>query len=113
MVKVVLYTPGELAQSSYVHTGFFELEKQKYLKCYVKIRFKKELGTLEILKNKKKYSKRPHPKTSFYDVVIDKNKVIRIAIDLDEDASIHNEHPQFIGILEKMTISPKKRKSNV
>ena len=87
MVKVVLYTPGELAQSSYVHTGFFELEKQKYLKCYVKIRFKKDLGTLEILKNKKKYSKRPHPKTSFYDVVIDKNKVIRIAIDLDDNPS--------------------------
>ena len=87
MIRVIIYTPGELAQSSYVHTGFFELEEQKYLKCYVKLSFKRELGTLQVIKSRIEYSKRPNPKTSYYDIKIRKSKVIKIAIDLDDNPS--------------------------
>merc|ERR1711991_142061 len=40
----------------------------------------------------------------------DVNRNLLIAIDLDEDASIHNKHPQFIGILEKNDHIAKKKK---
>ena len=59
-----MYTPGELAQSSFAHTGFFELEKKKYLKCHVKIGLKKELGSLQVMKYRIEQSKRPHTMTS-------------------------------------------------
>ena len=82
-----MYTPSELAQSSYIHTGLFELENEKYLKCKIKLRLKKDLGTLEIKGSKINYSKRPQPKTSFYDIKKDNNKVVKIAIDLYDDPS--------------------------
>ena len=87
MIKVIIYTPAELAQSSYVHTGLFELEKEKYLKCKVKLRLKKDLGTLKIEKNKIFYSMSPQPKTSFYDIIYNKSRTIKIAMDLYDDPS--------------------------
>lgn len=87
MIKVTIYTPAELAQSSYVHTGLFELQKENYLKCKVKLRLKKDLGTLHIKNGKIDYSKRPQPKTSFYDIKKENKKIVKIAIDLYDDPS--------------------------
>lgn len=82
-----MYTPGELAQSSFAHTGFFELEKKKYLKCHVKIGLKKELGSLQVMKYRIEQSKRPNPKTSYYDIRFRESKIVKIAIDLDDNPS--------------------------
>ena len=46
MLKIILYAPSELPQSSYIYTGFFELEEKNYLKCEVRLSFSNRKGSI-------------------------------------------------------------------
>jgi len=72
---VLLDTPQELNQSSYIQTGLYELERQGIITLKVTLNSKLNLGRIiisdsgEITKNNQ-----AHPKTSFYRVIHNKDK---------------------------------------
>lgn len=82
-IIVTIYTPQELNHSSYIQTGLFELEREGFLKTYVKISLSKRLGTIKIDNGVLIQTNEPHPKTSFYEIE-DKSsgKKIKFATDL-------------------------------
>ena len=86
MPKIILYTPSELPQSSYVHTGIFELEKDNFLKCVIKFKKINNLGSVIINESEIIKTKTPHSKTSFYKL-IKGNANINFAIDTHDDAT--------------------------
>jgi hypothetical protein len=86
MLKLILYTPSEIPQSSYVYAGFFELEKNNYLKCVIKFKRINKLGSIIISESKIMKTKIHHPKTSFYKL-IKGNVNIKFAIDTYDDAT--------------------------
>ena len=67
---VIICTPQELSQTSYVHTGLFELEKLGFIKVLVKLDGKKHLGRYVINKSHKvETENRAYPKASFYKLI--------------------------------------------
>lgn len=82
-IIISIFTPQELNHSSYVQTGLFELEKDKFLKNKVILSLKKRLGTIRIIDDKISETNQPHPKTSLYKL-FDKNnnREINFATDL-------------------------------
>tara|TARA_B110000444_G_C18849376_1_gene604312 strand:- start:59 stop:379 length:321 start_codon:yes stop_codon:yes gene_type:complete len=86
MLKVILYTPSEPPQSSYAFAGFFELEKDNFLKCVIKFKKLNKLGSIIINKSKIIKTKMTHPKTSFYKL-IKGNVNIKFAINTRDDAT--------------------------
>mgnify|MGYP005755744355 CR=1 FL=1 len=66
MIRVIIYTPGALAQSSYAHTGFFELEKENYLECEVRNSLINKLESIIVKESKIIKTISYHINTSFY-----------------------------------------------
>ena len=92
--SLILHTPQELSQSSYVHTGLFEIQKSNGLKLTVKLSFKKRLGRLVFDTRGMLYkNSKSHPKTSVYTL---KNKITgkssTFAIDLYDHANDFSEY---------------------
>ncbi len=82
-IKVNIFTPQELNHSSYIQTGLFELEKEKFLSTKVKLSLSKRLGTIKVANNKLLKTNEPHPKTSFYELEdAGTGKKIKFATDL-------------------------------
>lgn len=72
---VILYTPQELNHSSYIQTGLFELERLNIIRLKVKISTSKNLGRYIVSDTGKvTTSTQPHPKTSFYKLINNKDK---------------------------------------
>ncbi|SRX75626.1 glycosyltransferase [Aequorivita antarctica] len=90
---LLIHTPQELNHSSYIQTGFFELEKMGLVNVKVQLYIKKNRGThtVDEYGNITKTS-RPHPKTSFYTLVDNEtNKKITFATDLYDFAEHFSE----------------------
>ena len=81
---VVIYTPQELSQSSYIQTGLFELENLGVIKLKVKLYLKKNLGLITVNENLEiNQTTNAYPKASFYKLINNKTKKsILFAIDL-------------------------------
>jgi glycosyltransferase involved in cell wall biosynthesis len=86
---VIIQTPQELSQSSYIQTGFFELKRMGIIDLKTKISTKKRLGRV-IVSNTGEITetKQAHPKTSFYQLInnID-NTALFFACDLYDFAN--------------------------
>jgi hypothetical protein len=82
-VTVIIDSPQELNQSSYIRAGLFELEKAGIIKCRVKINIKRRLGRIDTESGTLVRTKHPHPKTSYYTLIDhDANLNIKFAVDL-------------------------------
>lgn len=82
-VTVIIDTPQELNQSSYIRAGLFELEKAGIIECKVKIKTGRKLGRIDTESGTVVRTKHPHPKTSFYTLIDhDNNLNIKFAVDL-------------------------------
>tara|TARA_B110000003_G_scaffold275939_1_gene320099 strand:- start:2796 stop:3191 length:396 start_codon:yes stop_codon:yes gene_type:complete len=66
MIRVILYTPSEIPQSSYVYAGFFELEKENYLEYEVRISLINKLESIIVKESKIIKTISYHINTSFY-----------------------------------------------
>ena len=88
MLKIILYAPSELPQSSYIHTGFFELEEKNYLKCEVRLSFSNRKGSIIVNDSKIIKTNSYHPKTSFY-------KLMKGQINIDFAIDTHDDPTKF------------------
>jgi len=86
MYKIIIYYPKELAHFSYVMSGLIDLEKAGLLKYEFAIRSKtKDLGRIDCKEKHYKHDLAPQPKTSFYELIDEKNKIrVKFAIDLND-----------------------------
>lgn len=92
-LEVVIYTPQEHNQSSYFHTGLFELERMGILKCRVVLDTQERRGTLSTFDEKLTRSNHPQPKTSYYKLIDKKNnKEVYFAVDAYDIAHFFSEY---------------------
>lgn len=91
---IIVYTPQELNHSSYIQTGFFELEKKGLVKVKIKLSLKKKKGTITVDDNNQlKYTDHLFPKASYYKLIDHvTNKSIRFACDLYDAANKFSLH---------------------
>lgn len=85
---VIIHTPQELNNASYIQTGLFELEKKGVLTVQVATHFKHHKGTSTVHTDGTiVHSKKAHPKTSLYTLLDHSNNTtIRFAADLYDHA---------------------------
>ena len=67
--KIIIYTPQELNHASYIHTGLFELEAAGEIAVEVRLNLNKRLGRYAIQDGELSTNTKPHPKTSFYELI--------------------------------------------
>ena len=81
--KIIIYTPQELNHASYIHTGLFELEAAGEIAVEVRLNLNKRLGRYAIQDGELSTNTKPHPKTSFYELIdTTTGKKISFATDL-------------------------------
>lgn len=81
--KIIIYTPQELNHASYIHTGLFELEVAGEIAVEVRLNLHKRLGRYAIQDGELITNTKPHPKTSFYELIdTTTGKKISFATDL-------------------------------
>lgn len=92
-LEVIIYTPQEHNQSSYFHTGLFELEQKGILKCRIVLDTAEKRGTLSTIDGTSIRSNHPQPKTSYYKLIDNKkNKEINFAVDAYDIAHFFSEY---------------------
>ncbi|MEO2059125.1 MAG: glycosyltransferase [Mesonia sp.] len=101
MYKVIIYTPQELNHSSYIQTGLFELEAQGLITVDIQLHFQSKLGRYAIEEEKLIDNMKPHPKTSFYELIdTTTGKKISFATDLydfaDQFSKVALDHCDYV-----------------
>lgn len=82
---IIIYTPQELSQSSYIQTGLFELEKMGYVNVKIKISVAKKLGRYitNNVSGKYEQTNQKYPKASYYKLIDNKtNRSVLFCVDL-------------------------------
>ncbi len=90
---VIIHTPQEFNQSSYLQTGLFEMGKMGLVEVKVQLSIQKNIGMLTVSENGGIIkSTKPQPKTSIYTLIDNTtNKKISFATDLYDHAEHFSE----------------------
>ena len=92
-LEVVIYTPQELNQSSYIRTGLFELEKKGTIRCKVKLTGDKRAGRIDTQSGSAVHTRHLQPKSSFYKLIDHVNKKeIKFAVDLFDSPWYYSDY---------------------
>lgn len=92
-LEVIIYTPQELNQSSYIRAGLFDLQKKGVVHCKVKLNGAKRIGRIDTHSGSAVYTRHRQPKSSVYKVIDHANKKeISFAVDLYDSPWYYSDY---------------------